>query len=203
MTRPRLLIALVLAAAAGYAVVQAALGTSRPAPSAKGAATTPASSSVGARADRSPSGAVAAASNYLQLLDRASPAASASLRAATLPPLTGPALQAEAAASELKRKLTSGAFVRGWRLGWRVDSYTPSSATVAIWTVGVVAGATEVVAPDWSMTVCTLRWSGARWRVSAAHNVPGPTPPSAGADPAAVSTFARAALAFHPYENAP
>ena len=203
MSRPRLLIALVVAAAAGYAVVRAALDGGPPARPAMGAAPAPASSSVGATADRSPGGAVAAASNYLQLLDEASPTADASLRAVTLPPLTAQATQAEAAAVALTRRLSPAAFVRGWRLGWRVDSYQSTSATVALWAVGVVAGPTEVVAPDWSTTVCTLRWSGRRWRLSAARTVPGPTPPTGGADPSAVATFARAAFALHPFQDAP
>jgi len=81
VSRPRLLIALVVAAAAGYAVVRARsmVARRRVRPWARHRRPRRPRSR-----DRRPfsGGAVAAASNYLQLLDEASPTADASLRAA-------------------------------------------------------------------------------------------------------------------------
>jgi hypothetical protein len=82
-------------------------------------------------------------------------------------------------------------------------SSSHSSATVAIWTVGVLDSPREAIAPDWSTTVCSLRWWGRRWMLFAAHTVPGPTPPTDPSDPAVVARFARAAAALHPFDDAP
>lgn len=150
---------------------------------------------------------MAAAASYLRLLDQASVAAGtlARLRALTLAPLTAQALRAEAASAALARRIsfTGRAFLGGWRLGWQVASYTPATARVAVWTMGMVESAREVVAPDWSTTVCTLRWSAGAWKVSSARASAGPTPPSDGTEPAAVTAFARSASVFHRFDDAP
>jgi len=152
-------------------------------------------------------GAVAAAADYLQLLDQASiaPDTLARLRTLTLAPLTAQALAAEAASAALAQRIsfTGRAFLGGWRLGWQVASYTPTTARVAVWTMGMVERAGEVVAPDWTTTVCTLRWSAGAWKVSSARASAGPTPPSDGTDPAAVTAFARSASVFHRFADAP
>ena len=150
---------------------------------------------------------MAAAASYLRLLDQASiaPGTLARLRALTLAPLTAQALAAEAASAALARRIsfTGRAFIGGWRLGWQVASYTPTTARVAVWTMGMVERAGEVVAPDWSTTACTLRWSAGGWKVSAAQTGSGPTPPSDGTDPAAVTAFVHSASVFHPFTDAP
>ena len=210
MRRARLLIAVVLAGVAGYLAVQAALGGSRVADRGRrgesAAAPTDLSLPPPAAATgdgRSALGAVAAASRYLRLLDQAAPAAISSLRALTLEPLRTRAAAAEATAIALERGLTAPAFTRGWRLGWRVMSSSHTSATVAIWTVGVLDSPREMVSPGWSTTVCSLRWWGGRWMLTSARTVPGPTPPSNPSDPVLVARFARAAAALHPFDDAP
>ncbi len=104
------------------------------------------------------------------------------------------------------RKLAgaSGAtFTQGWRLGYRVDAYSPSRARVQIWTMGVMAGAAGVLAPAYSTTTCALRWSDDAWKVAAAQTTPGPTPPPDDSDPGAVTAFASAAARFRPFQDAP
>jgi hypothetical protein len=155
----------------------------------------------------SPVEAVVAADGYLRALDPATTEGSSlvTLRAITLPRLTSQALRARAAAVTVAREASaSGAgFMRGWQLGWRVISYTPPVARVAIWTMGLAAAPNEVVAPDWSTTLCTLRRVGRAWRVQEAATSPGPTPPSDGSDRAAVAAFARAAATFNSFNDAP
>lgn len=229
MTRTRrLLIGLALVAVAllGYAVAQGVLLSPASAPRAAGApprlgsssaaghsphsiASTGAPSAASTRGGfaHSERGAVAAAASYLRLLDEGSVAAGtlARLRAMTSPPLTAQALAAEAASAALARRIsfTGRAFFGGWRLGWRLDSYTSSTARAAVWTMGMVESAGEVVAPDWSTTVCTLRWSRGVWKVFAAQTSSGPTPPSDGTDRAAVLSFVRSASTFHSFADAP
>ena len=159
---------------------------------------------------RSPEGAVAAASNYLDALEQALSAGSARwgevARALTVAPLTGQALSAEAAAGAIAHKVASAGtptFIRGWGLGYRVDSYSPGSARVQVWTAGVMVGGAGVVAPEYSTTVCTLRWLDGDWKLAAAQSTPGPTPPVDGSDPAAVSAFASSATRFEPFSDAP
>ena len=120
-------------------------------------------SKPGPPSDDSPASAADTAASYLRVLDEqpAPTDVDAALRRLTAPQLTTRALQVRASISELGRKLNSAGatFVGGWRLGWRVDSYSSNRAVVSIWTVGAAAGPGDVVAPDWSTTVCTLEWA--------------------------------------------
>lgn len=165
------------------------------------------SSSLNPTAQRAPRGAVATAATYLELLDRTSimPGTGARLDAITLSPLTAQALAAAAAGGELLVRLArwGPAFVRGWRLGYSVESYSPALARVAIWAMGIVQSAREVLAPQYSTTMCTLRWVDGGWRVAAARTVAGPTPRLDGSDPAAVAAFARSADRFHAFGDSP
>jgi hypothetical protein len=198
-----------VAAGAGYGAVQLALGDSTTAvPKRPVVRTTQSDPTTPVRllfAPRRPStlDAVGAAADYLHLLANPSPSASMTLRRLTLPPLTRQALRAERAAADAKRRLPPGAFARGWDLGWRVDVASHRTTTVAIWTVGMVAGSTGAVPPDWSTTVCELRLAGGRWRISSAHTTSGPTPPNAGASSSVAGQFARGASSFHPFTDAP
>lgn len=157
--------------------------------------------------ERSPQGAVVSAAAYLGLLDAASetPQTVSRLRAATAPSFAGRALQAESEAVALSQRLArSGpAFVRGWRLGYRVDAYSPGIARVAVWAMGMVQSRLEVLSPQFSTTLCTLRWIEGGWRVVAARTNPGPTPPPDGSDPSAVSAFVRKANGYEAFGDAP
>lgn len=154
-------------------------------------------------------GAAAAAANYLAALEQALPAGAASwssaVRALTVAPLTAQALDARGASTAIAARIAASAgpaFIRGWRLGYRIDSYTPSRARVAVWTVGLVASVAQVVPAEYSSTECTLRWLSGDWKVARARTTPGPTPPADASDAAAVEAFARAALAFRSYGDA-
>jgi hypothetical protein len=214
---------LAVAAVAGYGVVSALVGgaptsrtsgaPARPSVNAKESSGSPRAlrrqmrlSTTALVSQRSASGAVAAASSYLALVDDIPPTSLAPerLRFLTTPPVTTEALHAQAAAAALAHQLGSQrpAFIRGWRLGWRIDSYRSDEARIALWTVGMVYSAREVLAPYWSTTVCAVAWFGDRWRISAAQTTAGPTPPMDGSDPVAVAAFARAASNFHSFGNA-
>jgi hypothetical protein len=174
----------------------------------RSAAATPSTQATPARGSTdSPRGAASAAALYLQVLDNASRSAATSrqLRALTLPPLTGTALQVEAASAALKAKLSQPgpAFIRGWRLGWRALSFEPHAARIAVWAMGMVQSPHAVLTPNYSTTVCTLHWTDGRWRVSAAATKPGPAPPTDGSDHSAVASFVREANRFRPFADAP
>jgi hypothetical protein len=213
VSRVRLAPLRLVAVAVGYAAMQLVLGgPTGPA----GRATIDPTASASPQAARKPhtnsplvsdagsdrSAVVASATRYLQLLDDPSPQAARSLAALTVSPLQPIALRAQAARASLEHNLATYTFVGGWRLGWRIDELTSGYARVAIWTVGLVAGPREVMAPYWSTTLCTLRRLGSHWRVSAARTVPGPTPPSAAAPASVAEAFARAAASFHRFDDA-
>lgn len=199
---------------AGYVVAQSALGGRR-----SGTASVtrrPAASTSTGRIDPMPMAvtgagsvptAVLVATAYLHLVDGGSNATQtvAAVRLLTLPPLTGQALQALTAGAAVARRLSAHPPVlrRGWELGWDLESQTGSDAVVAVWTVGIVDSLSEVVPPDFSTTVCWMRWTDDRWKVYAARTVPGPTPPSDPSEPAVAAAFARKALEFHPFDDAP
>lgn len=156
---------------------------------------------------RTPQGAAARAAAYLRLLDAASTtqAVTSQLRQATGAELTGQALAAESASTALERRIAGSgpAFVRGWRLGYRVDSYSPRFARISVWSMGMVQSRLEVLPPQFSTTVCTLRWEGDGWLVLAARTNAGPTPAPDGSNPSAVSAFVRAADTFEAFPDAP
>ena len=136
----------------------------------------------------SPDGAASAAANYLgalagpQLLDP--PAYDALLRRMTTS--EGYAelkRQADASRPQALQNLGIGGspapqlIVRSAPLGYRVDAYSPTQATISIWSVGVV-GSSTTRPPDasWSTTTITLDWTG-DWRMSDYRTTSGPVPP--------------------------
>ncbi len=150
--------------------------------------------------------AVAAATGYVDALGEAptQPAAGSQLATHTAQPLREQALHAlvneRALASRLSRQ--GPAFLHGWLLGWRLDSFSPSRARVSVWAMGLVDAIGAVVSPDWSTTLCTLQQHDGQWEVVSALAASGPTPPPDGSDTGSVLSFARAALTFQPYTNA-
>lgn len=214
----RLLYALVLVLVAllSYTVVEAVTG---PGPSGSrearpprsrpqaGLATSSTPTTSAQEPDDSRRGAVVVAARYLEALDEASrsPATSRQLRALTLPPLTERALRVEAVSAALKQRLTKPgpAFIRGWRLGWRVVSFRPRLARIALWAMGTVQSSQEVLTPNYSTTFCAMRLTDGGWRVFAAATKPGPTPPVDGSDHPAIASFVREANQFQPFGDAP
>jgi len=161
---------------------------------------------------RSPAGAVAAAGNYLTVLSRSLvPEAPWSwaqvIRALTLSPLSARAIGAGAESAQVAARLASAGaslYVGSWLLGYRASSYSPTQATVTVWSMGVMTSSIGVVAPAYSTTTCTLRWFEGDWKISDAQVSPGPTPPtSPDISQAQVAAFTAAAAQFSRYDDVP
>jgi hypothetical protein len=62
-------------------------------------------------------------------------------------------------------------------LAWKVQSYSRSAASVAVWTVTVLSAA-DVAVPqaEWMTVTVDLVWAEEGWRVEAVGDRPGPTP---------------------------
>ncbi len=62
-------------------------------------------------------------------------------------------------------------------LAWRLESYSPERARVAVWTVSVLSAA-DVALPqaDWLTVTVDLVWEAGGWRVDDVRDTPGPTP---------------------------
>jgi hypothetical protein len=62
-------------------------------------------------------------------------------------------------------------------LAWKTLAYSPSAASVAVWTVTVLSAA-EVAAPqaEWMTVTVDLSWTDGGWRVETVNDRPGPTP---------------------------
>lgn len=92
----------------------------------------------------------------------------------------------------------------GWPLGFRVETFEASQATVAVWHLDVGASsALGLMTAQYTTTTYDLRWSEGSWRMDAVSAIPGPTPPSASAPPAEVDEFAREVNALSPYAYGP
>jgi hypothetical protein len=67
--------------------------------------------------------------------------------------------------------------VRAASLGYRVDAFTPTEATVSIWRVGIV-GSGAAVQPEqsWRTETVTLVWEKDTWKVAGLASESGPTP---------------------------
>jgi hypothetical protein len=68
--------------------------------------------------------------------------------------------------------------LRAALVGYRIDSFTPSAATVAVWRVGIVgSGATVPPQQSWRTETVSLVWEHGAWKVTSFASAPGPTPP--------------------------
>jgi hypothetical protein len=141
-----------------------------------------------ARPARTQEGAVAAAASAVELLD-----GPALLDATRIRRLVG-RIAAASARSTLERAYVQGAvevrarlavdsvpapvvILRSALVGYRVDSYTPSSAEVAIWRVGIVgSGASIEPQQSWRTETVSLVWEHG-WKVTSFASTAGPTPP--------------------------
>ena len=137
---------------------------------------------------RTESGAVAAAASAVELLD--GPALLDSARIHRLVDR----IAASSARTTLARAYAQGAvevrtrlavdsvpapvvILRSALAGYRVESYTPSAATVAIWRVGIVgSGASVQPQQSWRTETVSLVWEHG-WKVTSFASAPGPTPP--------------------------
>jgi len=159
---------------------------------------------------RTPSGAAAAAVNYLNVLEQALiPGArwtwTQAIRALTTQPLEARALAGQTASDLIKAQLAhpGPSFMGSWPLGYRLVSFTRVRARVAIWTVGAMASPAGTVPATFSTTICRLVWTDGGWKVAGAEGTAGPTPPSVSATATDILGFVRAARAFTGFGDVP
>lgn len=92
-----------------------------------------------------------------------------------------------------------GVTLRGVPLGYRVESYTPSEATVSVWYAAIGVGTPEVpMSTAWGTDRLTLVWADGDWKISAISSAAGPEPPS-NATARADSTLAASINGFTPF----
>jgi hypothetical protein len=142
-----------------------------------------------ARSSRTAAGAVAAAAASVELLD--GPALLDSIRIRRLVERLaasnardGLARAYEQGAAQARAHLAADSvpapvvILRAALVGYRIDSFTPSAATVAIWRVGIVgSGATVRPQQSWRTETVSLVWEHGAWKVASFASTPGPTPP--------------------------
>jgi hypothetical protein len=66
--------------------------------------------------------------------------------------------------------------LRGAPLGYRVDRFTSTEASIAIWTVAIAASPRFEAAAQWRTLLIDLVWTHGRWRVSDGSGIDGPDP---------------------------
>jgi len=159
-----------------------------------------------------PAGAVRAATSYLLELgnaavsdpDRARQIA-ASIATGTLAGQLERALPALAGSirARVHGRRAPAAF-DGWPLGYRVEAFARSQATVVVWHLDVAASsALHLASVDYATTTYRLRFLGRAWRLEAVTTTPGPTPLPADASSQELDAFASAASSFTSYRYAP
>lgn len=88
------------------------------------------------------------------------------------------------ASAQTRAKLGAGTaptpviVLRSVPVGYRIERFSRSGATVAVWYVGIVgSGATVQPQQSWRTQVVSLVWENGAWKVTSFHNSAGPTPP--------------------------
>lgn len=67
--------------------------------------------------------------------------------------------------------------LRAAPVGYRVETYSPVTATIAVWYVGIVgSGATVQPQQSWRTETVRLVWEHGAWKVSSFASTAGPTP---------------------------
>ena len=70
--------------------------------------------------------------------------------------------------------------LRSAPVGYRIETYSPTRAQVAVWYVGIVgSGATVAPQQSWRTQIVSLVWENGAWKVTRFQSSPGPTPPLA------------------------
>lgn len=68
--------------------------------------------------------------------------------------------------------------LRSVPVGYRIEQFSKSGATVAVWYVGIVgSGATVQPQQSWRTQLVSLVWENAAWKVNSFRSSAGPTPP--------------------------
>jgi hypothetical protein len=163
-------------------------------------------------ADPNPASAIHAATTYLVAFGIASLAgaqrAERTVDSIAMGPLrTRLARALPAVAGQLRariKKARAPAAFDGWPLGYRLISFGRGRAMVAVWHLDVASSsALQLQSVDYATTTYRLRFFASAWRIEAATTRSGPTPPTAGASPGQLNSFARAASSFSPYRYVP
>jgi hypothetical protein len=92
-----------------------------------------------------------------------------------------------------------------WSLAYRIKSYTPATAVVEAWQVGMAAGGKGPSQLSWQLADVPVTWTGAKWREEGqvSTDPSGPTPsPNQTSGPAS-DAFARAIASFWRFPGAP
>jgi hypothetical protein len=90
----------------------------------------------------------------------------------------------EEASVQTRTKLGAGTapapviVLRSVPVGYRIEQFSSSAATVAVWYVGIVgSGATVQPQQSWRTQVVSLVWENGAWKVNSFRSSGGPTPP--------------------------
>jgi hypothetical protein len=134
--------------------------------------------------ERTPTGALAAADNYLaassQTLEH-DPSSFGALVARVYAPASREQTLAQAQQLRLSDPVGMNNYGEGGRglalvAARRLDSYTPTSATVTSWLAGFVWGPHVPPRQSWNLVDTTLTWSSGRWLVVSSQTDPTPAP---------------------------
>ena len=87
--------------------------------------------------------------------------------------------------------------LRGAPLGYRVESYSPRSANVAIWSVAVAATQRYGTQVQWRTLNVELAWTAAGWKVTGGSGRSGPVPSGS------AERLATSASGFEPLRHVP
>jgi hypothetical protein len=87
--------------------------------------------------------------------------------------------------------------LRGAPLGYRVESYSPRSANVAIWSVAVAATRRYGSQVQWRTLNVELAWTATGWKVTGGSGRSGPVPSGS------VERLATSASGFEPLRHVP
>jgi hypothetical protein len=176
---------------------------------------------VGVGYARTQQGAVAAAANYTRVLS-SDLILDNGRRKAAINTLAAPEARGrlqktfDQAVASLRQGLgVTGAagdgaqvLLRATPVGWRVDDYSSSAATVAIWVTSVGgslggSGGSVPVTEGWGTTTVRLRWAGGDWKQVESTTTDGPVPIADVAPPTAAPELIGKANEFKEFTYAP
>jgi hypothetical protein len=134
--------------------------------------------------EHTPAGVLAAADNYLAASSQAleqDPSAFGALVARVYAPANREQTLAQAQQLRLSDPVGMNNYGEGGRglavvAARRLDSYTPTSATVTSWLAGFVWGPHLPPRQSWNLVDTTLAWSSDRWLVVSSQTDPTPAP---------------------------
>jgi hypothetical protein len=92
-----------------------------------------------------------------------------------------------------------------WSLAYRIKSYTPTSAVVEAWQLGIASGGPGTSRLGWGLVDVPVSWTGHSWRQlgQVTQLATGPTPPPDQSAGTASQSFARSIASFWRFPGAP